>query len=877
MTSIQNQALTPYLSPILVHHELLRGCAFIPGKKRIRVAVFIDGSIFTEIDCESPVPEIYREAFGQPSDAARSFLVPLPARVFDGAQHEFTIRLCKPGQKITIAKPGIPQQPWLLENRLDFRHGDCHGQVTAAAQSYQGWVAFSQRPHPMPQLTLSNEQGQFIRQISLIPVPTETGRPDNYLATFRISRADLPIPLRIHCGEIELNGSPCQPPKKPIGFLEKFEGHAIHGWAFDMHQPANPVELILKIDGQLTQRFRPNSRRPDVAKYLKLPEEQLGIVGFHITPPEILFNGEAHQISVEFAESGHPLHGSKQHVQIPKAYLSLEEIIPLPKQSRAIKMIARPHAPKVSIIILNRDGEAPLSALLESWEKHNGLTEIEFIIVDHASADGSMKLLKYWQSRLPIHLIPLSYNDSFSASCNRAASKARGQFLLFMNNDIVWLQDALPAMLNTLESDPGVGMLGLKLLKSTDDGQLPGQVSVQHLGVRFKLSGTAYWPYEVTPDEGEAEYAPQMVPAVTAAVMLCRKNDFYQAGQFDSSYFYGFEDVEFCLRFSHRLNKKIICRNDLSALHRHGHTRLSGRATDIFDRLVNNADVLQAHAGLWLKRNYWACLIDPSHPLTVDQLTIGFIIDDVITSHEATPLRARASKLARQILRCYPTVRIVFLPPSRGWYRLRNIHYLIVGHPEYDIGMTTFRRADLLILAWIEDQAKLWAGMPWWSHFDGYLAANTTIIKQLAPTLPNPIMRITATSPLGPLFNPRKPPLRIALLIPHKAPTQHKTSLNTLQQSLKSEGAVVWQDPLDAPDGPTRVADVCIVLCLNQKSLRVDCKPQTHTLNILWAPRMQSQADTTPPAGWQIVKQMPQVAWLHHEIESALGNTFRSS
>lgn len=880
MVKTNKNNVVAYISPIIVHNELLRGAVFVQGVKKIQVAVYIDSQLYVRAFCDAPVPVIYQEVLGAPK-VAKGFVVPLPERVFDGASHELIIRLCKESdKKIEESLPNDIDHYSLLESRLVFRHGACHGHVALVDQYIKGWVAFSHRSNPLPQLTLRDEQENLIKQISLIPLPTETGNPDKYLASFRIPQDDLPIPLHVYCGEIELSGSPCQAPKKLIGFLEKFEVQAIHGWAFDMHQPGNPIELALKINGKVIDYFRPNVRRTDIANHLRLPMNNPDVFGFNVKPPEFIFDGKEHRISVEFAELNHPLRGSGQLVKIPRAYQSFEEIIPSPKKARQIKTIDRPNRPLVSVIILNRNGKALLEALFESWKKQNSVTNIELIVVDHASEDGSLKLLAQWRSQIPLHIIPLSFNDSFSASCNRAAKEARGQFLLFMNNDIIWLQDALPEMIHTLESDHEIGVLGIKLIKSTDNEKIIGQAPVvQHLGVRFKLNGVAYWPYEVTPEENEAEYSPQNVPVVTGAVMLCRKKDFLDAGQFDSSFFYGFEDVEFCMRLSNRLNKKIICRNDLLALHYHGHTRLSGRAADIFDRVNNNADILQENIGLWLKRNYWMSLINGDRYLTIDKLTIGFVIDEAKIDEKSTRLQTDAGKLAKQILKCYPTARIVFLPPRLGWYNVRNIHLLIVGYPEYDISKTILRREDLLIAAWIRDDAKQWTGMPWWQDFDSYLTVRASLVRQLAPTISNKIAQITAEFPLGALFRNQLPPLRVALLIIpcRDISIPNEIDIDALQRSLKAAGAVVWEDSIDTPNGLTRVADVRIAVCLTKKIPQFDLKSQPHTLNILWIPHIKQTKSIPQPKGWKIINQMPQADWLHKEIEIALGNTFRSS
>lgn len=789
-----------------------------------------------------------------------SFAFPLPGLVYDGAPHTLHVR--------SLGSEN-PSHYETEKNTLCFQQGGCHGQVQVAKGQLIGWVAFSERPNPLPFLRIEDEQQQLNKLVPLIPLPSESGEPDSFLATFQLPLASTPLPARVFCGDKELQGSPCQIATQPIGLLEKCNGYSLDGWAFDINHPDKPIELLLKIDGQVNTRFRPNLRRPDIARQLKLPEDRLGIVGFQIPLPEILFDGEPHTVTVELFEHNYTLKGSGQRVCIPKTFEAFNANHS--KKTRRPRRCPHPEDPEVSVIILNRNGEAPLSALFESWHQHNSEQNIEFVVVDHASDDGSLALLKDWQERLPIRIITLSYNDSFSASCNRGVANARGRNLLFMNNDIVWLHDALPPMLESLQNDPAIGAVGLKLLKSTDDGRQEAREHVQHLGVRVKLSGPAYWPYEATPNGIESTYGRQYVPIVTAAVMLCRREDFIAAGKFDTSYFYGFEDVEFCLRLRQRLNKTILCRNDLVALHRHGHTRLSGRATDIFERVVDNADVLQSHIGLWLKQAFWKSLFTGDNDLTAERLTIGLVTDESEADGKTSALRNRATQMASQLQNRYPHARIVFVPPRLGWYKVRQIHLLVVGHPEYDIRQISERREDLIIIAWINGQTRLWRNMPWWPHFDIYLASHQRQVVQLAPHLEAPIATSTTPSPLGQALTDTRPPLRIALLAVHQVNSDQL--LIELQKKLKSAGAIVWMDSIDAPHGSSRLADVRIAV--NTKTdLLENLKPQPHTLNVLWSPHGSRIQNLKSYQGWHPINQMPTTEWLNQKLEESLGNTF---
>ncbi len=821
-----------------------------------RLVLFVGEHLHSAI----PVRECPSGFSGQHSaQEQQRFVFPLPTLVEQGGLHRLTVRCEELEGDVIIA-----------EDTLLYRSGEQHGRVVLKDGAYKGWVAFSQRPSSLPDLRVTDLDGNLRKLLPLLSLPTENGLPEKFVANFHFSDAELSAPLRFFCGNVELKGSPLRPAAKLIGLLEKCSGRRLEGWAFDYNQPSAPVELVLKVDGIPVSRFRPNLRRPDIAEQVNLPEAALGIVGFRLEIPEALRDGKAHKVAIEFFGQAHPLRGSGQVVTIPPVWEVFQPRRGVLRRKALSVPKAKATRPLVSVIILNRDGAALLDALFSSWKKYNSITDVEFVVVDHASVDGSLELLRNWQRTLSIKVIPLDYNDSFSASSNRAVAQSRGRYLLFMNNDIVWLQDALPAMLDTLVADEGVVAVGLKLLKSTDEGLLLEQTQVQHLGVRFKLSGAAYWPYEVTPKEMEAEYSPQFVPVVTAAVMLCRKQDFEKAGRFDPAYFYGFEDVELCMRMRQRLSKKIICRNDLVALHRHGHTRLSGRAADIYERVVNNADIMQAKLGLWLKQAFWHSLVNADQDLTVETLTIGLVVDERTVAGGASNFRKRVEGYAALIAKSYPSARIVLLSPGLGWYAARQIHVLLVGHPDYDIRNVCERREDLLILAWLNGRPDSWLQVPWLSDFDAYIAANQQLCEQLAPVIGCPI-QLANPDPLGGYLK-NGPPLRVALL---RSTSSDEAAWRTdkLERVLKAAGSIVWRETYENLLRYSRLVDVRVFVDSSDTDIENEnIKAEVDTLNVIWAVR----PDVQDIEGWIQTVRMPSVDWLKKKLDKALGNTFRT-
>ena len=98
---------------------------------------------------------------------------------------------------------------------------------------------------------------------------------------------------------------------------------------------------------------------------------------------------------------------------------------------------------------------------LNSIAQNSPIVPFEVLIVDDCSPDNSVEVLARQQG---IRLIKNSKNLGFIRSCNRGASEAKGQYLLFLNNDTEVTTGWLDELLRTFEEFPGTGLVGSKLI-----------------------------------------------------------------------------------------------------------------------------------------------------------------------------------------------------------------------------------------------------------------------------------------------------------------------------------------------------------------------------------------------------------------------------
>ncbi len=115
--------------------------------------------------------------------------------------------------------------------------------------------------------------------------------------------------------------------------------------------------------------------------------------------------------------------------------------------------------PVVSVCIANYNGMAIIDACLESVLAQDSDVEIEIIVHDDASTDGSES---YIRTHFPkVILLESTENVGFCIANNRMAKIARGEYLLLLNNDAELFSDAIRTLFKAAQSAKQPAILGL--------------------------------------------------------------------------------------------------------------------------------------------------------------------------------------------------------------------------------------------------------------------------------------------------------------------------------------------------------------------------------------------------------------------------------
>jgi GT2 family glycosyltransferase len=200
----------------------------------------------------------------------------------------------------------------------------------------------------------------------------------------------------------------------------------------------------------------------------------------------------------------------------------------------------------LSIIIVSWNTRDLLTRCLQSIYKTIDLPAFEVIVVDNASTDDSVGATRELFPKAQI--IENRENLGFARANNRAAAISRGRYMLLLNSDAQLLENAVQAMFDLAEANPGAGIVGARLLNADSTFQA-SHTPFPNLWQEFMiLSGLGRMLYGCWyPSRGpEEDRGPQIVDYVEGACLLVRHDAFEDVGGLNEGYFMYAEEVDWC-------------------------------------------------------------------------------------------------------------------------------------------------------------------------------------------------------------------------------------------------------------------------------------------------------------------------------------------
>ncbi|MDA8098862.1 MAG: glycosyltransferase family 2 protein [Nitrospiraceae bacterium] len=190
----------------------------------------------------------------------------------------------------------------------------------------------------------------------------------------------------------------------------------------------------------------------------------------------------------------------------------------------------------VSVIIVNWNGKHLLDECLQAVLEQT-YRDIEILLVDNGSRDGSAE---YVRSRYPaISVVALPDNRGFTGGNIAGYDRAKGAYIVLLNNDASLCRDWIERMVETLESDAAVGFCASKIL-------IAGTALVDSAGDCFTtaFNGTKIGEYEHESKHTSRCYR----PGACAAAVIYRRTMLDDIGFLDDDFYFNHEDTDLNLR-----------------------------------------------------------------------------------------------------------------------------------------------------------------------------------------------------------------------------------------------------------------------------------------------------------------------------------------
>lgn len=538
--------------------------------------------------------------------------------------------------------------------------------------------------------------------------------------------------------------------------LESVGSKQASGWAVGL-KGSGSVVLSTKINGKNYAVIETSSQRKDVQKSFGGD----GFSGYKVELNEYLTYSNRAIFSVSplsHVPASEPKVRDKRFSPILKGEHFVDpESVAKKVCSKYLSSMSseRQRAFTVSVIILNLNGCAVLKECVQSLLKYNDYSEI--IVVDHASTDSSVEMLRGLSRPDRIKVIQRDKNYSYSNSNNFAAKNASGEVLVFLNNDIILTEDSISEMSKVLSLGE-FGLVGLKLwdmprgkgFALNESFKFPQHYGVNFRGVArnntveaFEVRQSSFMDYQ----DGLLE-----VPALTAAVMAMKKSDFERLGGFDEDYFYGQEDVDLCLRYGETFDKKLGVIVSQGAFHIRGLSRKTLSKSNK-SYISDNRKYIQKKRGASFRRifrkgqfqrpGFWN-----QKPLAVAMIVseVGFETDkaDFFTAKEL------GDSFQRDDI-------VVGYFDSKSNYDVSGYDVVMVFIDGFDPRRLQNISPHAKVIAWARNWFDRWCDRPWIEFYDCIYASSEMARVYMNERLKRSVglLRIAASSacikPLGPV------------------------------------------------------------------------------------------------------------------------------
>ena len=250
--------------------------------------------------------------------------------------------------------------------------------------------------------------------------------------------------------------------------------------------------------------------------------------------------------------------------------------------------------PRVSVIILTFNNLDLTRACLDSVLERSDYPNLEVIVVDNASSDGTSAYLEDFARRHPdVRVVLNRENLGFAAGNNVGLSIATGDYLVVLNNDTVVTQGWVMTLLRHFQNDPSLGIVG---------------PVTNNIGNEARIE-TRYQSMEEMPGEALRYTLANMgktYPMRTVAFfcVMFPRSVYELCGPICEDYGRGFfEDDDYCRRIE-SIGKRVVCVDDVFIHHHLSASFNKLKDSERQQLFRRNKELYEKKWGAWVPHTY---------------------------------------------------------------------------------------------------------------------------------------------------------------------------------------------------------------------------------------------------------------------------------
>jgi GT2 family glycosyltransferase len=301
--------------------------------------------------------------------------------------------------------------------------------------------------------------------------------------------------------------------------------------------------------------------------------------------------------------------------------------------------------PTLTISIVTANNERLILDCLRSIHESIENLETEIYVVINASSDDSEEAIR--ESYPQVKLIINGEKLGFTVNHNMVIRRAKGTYILVLNDDTIILDGALKKMVEFIEASPDVGILGCRILNPDGSPQWSCGNGSSHKVAIFKAGILRSFLPSI---ENTHYHATKDVCWVTGACLLVRAETIRQVGPFDENFVIYYEDGDLCYRVC-QAGWKVVFYPHAKIIHYRGETRKQYLARDTFIIYQSRLYFFAKHCSL----------------LTEHLVRVFTILEATLRGLRTLIARRGLGKQRQELLKTYGCViRLALSPANQG-------------------------------------------------------------------------------------------------------------------------------------------------------------------------------------------------------------------